>query len=114
VLQSFGRYEASAADNIGDWRRLLERRDEVERLARAANLHETIANLPRGYDTHPGQGFGTMTLSGGEWPRAAMARAFARQASLLIMDEPTAHLDARAEYELFTRSRSSRAGARRC
>jgi ATP-binding cassette, subfamily B, bacterial len=105
VLQSFGRYEASAAENIayGDWRRLLENRVEVERLARAANLHEAIARLPQGYDTHLGQAFGAVTLSGGEWQRIAMARAFGRQASLLILDEPTAHLDARAEYELFAR-----------
>jgi ATP-binding cassette, subfamily B, bacterial len=105
VLQSFGRYEASVAENIayGDWRRLLENRVEVERLARSANLHETIARLPQGYDTHLGQAFGAVTLSGGEWQRIAMARAFGRQASLLILDEPTAHLDARAEYELFAR-----------
>jgi ATP-binding cassette subfamily B protein len=105
VLQSFGRYEASAADNIayGDWRRLLENREAIERLARATNLHETITRLPRGYDTHLGREFGSASLSVGEWQRIAMARAFARQASLLILDEPTAHLDARAEYELFTR-----------
>jgi ATP-binding cassette, subfamily B, bacterial len=112
VLQSFGRYEATAAENIayGDWRRLLEEREEVERLARAVNLHQTIQGLPRQYDTHLGRGFGNVTLSGGEWQRIAMARAFARHASLLILDEPTANLDARTEYELFTKFKQLSSG----
>ena len=112
VLQSFGRYEATAAENIayGDWRRLLEDREEVERLARMVNLHQTIQGLPRQYDTHLGRGFGNVTLSGGEWQRIAMARAFARDASLLILDEPTANLDARSEYELFTRFKQLSSG----
>jgi ATP-binding cassette subfamily B protein len=112
VLQSFGRYEATAAENIalGDWRRLLEEREEIERLARAVNLHETIRGLPKQYDTHLGRGFGTFTLSGGEWQRIAMARAFARDTSLLILDEPTANLDARTEYELFTRFKQLSSG----
>jgi ATP-binding cassette subfamily B protein len=112
VLQSFGRYEATAAENIayGDWRRLLEEREEVERLARAVNLHQTIQGLPRQYDTHLGRGFGNVTLSGGEWQRIAMARAFARHASLLILDEPTANLDARTEFELFTRFKQLSSG----
>lgn len=112
VLQSFGRYEATAAENIayGDWRRLLEDREEVERLARAVNLHQTIQGLPRHYDTHLGRGFGNVTLSGGEWQRIAMARAFARPASLLILDEPTANLDARTEFELFTRFKQLSSG----
>jgi ATP-binding cassette, subfamily B, bacterial len=112
VLQSFGRYEATAAENIayGDWRRLLEEREEVERLGRALNLHQTILGLPRQYDTHLGRGFGNVTLSGGEWQRIAMARAFARHASLLILDEPTANLDARTEYEVFTRFKQLSSG----
>jgi ATP-binding cassette subfamily B protein len=105
ILQSFGQYEATAAENIayGDWRRLLERREEVERLARAVSIHDSIQALEKQYDTHLGRGFGGTTFSGGQWQRLAMARAFARDASLLILDEPTANLDARAEYELFTR-----------
>jgi ATP-binding cassette subfamily B protein len=112
VLQSFGRYEATAAENIayGDWRRLLEDRQEVERLARAVNLHQTIQGLPGHYDTHLGRGFGNVTLSGGEWQRIAIARAFARPASLLILDEPTANLDARTEFELFTKFKQLSSG----
>jgi ATP-binding cassette subfamily B protein len=107
VLQGFGRYEATAADNIayGDWRRMLENREKVEQIARLAGVHGLIEAMPQGYDTMLGRMFGTHDLSGGQWQRIAVARAFARQATLLILDEPTSNLDARAEYELFCRFR---------
>jgi len=107
VFQSFGRYEASAAENIayGDWRRLLHNRERVVEIARLAGVHDMISALPDGYDTLLGRSFGQTDLSGGEWQKMAVARAFARDASLLILDEPTSNLDARAEYELFSRFR---------
>jgi len=105
VFQSFGRYEASVADNIayGDWQRLLHDRGKVEDIARRAGVHDTIVAMPRGYDTMLGRTFGEYDLSGGQWQKIAMARAFAREAALLILDEPTSNLDARAEYDLFCR-----------
>jgi ATP-binding cassette subfamily B protein len=107
VFQGFGRYEASAAENIayGDWQRMLRDRAAVERVARDAGVHEMIAAMPQGYDTMLGRLFGEHDLSGGQWQKLAVARAFARDASLLILDEPTSNLDARAEYELFCRFR---------
>ncbi|HVN83591.1 MAG TPA: ABC transporter ATP-binding protein [Candidatus Binatia bacterium] len=107
VFQDFGRYEASAADNIayGDWRRLLADRDEVHRIAQLAGVHDLIESMPRGYDTVLGRTFGDHDPSGGQWQAIAIARAFARTASLLILDEPTSELDARAEYKLFLRFR---------
>jgi ATP-binding cassette subfamily B protein len=105
VFQSFGRYAASAADNIayGDWRRLLGDRERVVEIARLAGVHDMVSMLPEGYDTMLGRTFGLTDLSGGEWQKIAVARAFARNAALLILDEPTSNLDARAEYELFSR-----------
>ncbi len=105
VFQQFGRYEASAGDNIayGDWRRLLDNRAEVERIARLAGIDDTLKDLPGGYDTLVGRRFGDYDLSGGKWQRMAIARALARPAALLILDEPTSSLDARAEFELFSR-----------
>jgi ATP-binding cassette, subfamily B, bacterial len=105
VLQTSGRYEATAAENIayGDWRRLLDDREEIERLARSVDIHTLIQALEGGYDAHLGRRFGNVNLSGGEWQRIAVARAFAREASLLVLDEPTSSLDARTEYALFTK-----------
>jgi ATP-binding cassette subfamily B protein len=63
-----------------------------------------IDRLPNGYDQMVGRRFeGGVDLSGGEWQKFALARAYMRDAQLLILDEPTATLDARAEYEVFQR-----------
>ena len=107
IFQNFSRYEATAADNIayGDWEHILGDRPRVEEIARAAGVHEMITTMPDGYDTLLGRSFGAYDLAGGQWQKLAVARAFARPARLLILDEPTAAHDARAEYELFVRAR---------
>lgn len=105
VLQDFGRYEASAADNIayGDWPRLIGDRHKIEEMARLAGVDRMIQAMPKGYDTALGRQFGDHELSNGLWQRLAIARAFARDAAVLILDEPAASLSAQAEYELFCR-----------
>lgn len=108
VFQNFTRYEAAAGDNIayGDWRSLLTDRERVEQIARLAGVDDLIQALPKGYDTRIGPRFGERDLSAGQWQQIAVARAFARPASILILDEPSASLDVRAEYELFKRFQS--------
>ncbi len=106
IFQSFSRYEATAADNIayGDWEHILGDRARVEEVARAAGVHDMVEAMPEGYDTLLGRTFGTYDLAVGQWQKLAVARAFARPVRLLILDEPTAAHDARAEYELFVRA----------
>jgi ATP-binding cassette subfamily B protein len=108
VFQNFGRYEASAGDNIayGNWERWLDDPQGVAGVARTAGVEALIAGLPRGYDTHLGRLFGDTDLSAGQWQKLAVARAFARDAALLILDEPTSNLDARAEHALFEQFRA--------
>lgn len=107
VFQNFGRYEASAADNIayGNWDTLLGNQAEIERIARQVDVHDLIEQMPDGYETQLGRMFGEHTLSGGQWQKIAIARAFARNAALLILDEPTSNLDARAEHQIFANFR---------
>ena len=103
VFQSFIRYEATAHENIayGDWKRLLHDRKETDQIANEAGVSQLIQKMPHGQDTLLGKRFGQYDLSGGQWQHLAIARALAREAKLLILDEPTSNLDAEAEHNLF-------------
>ena len=105
IFQDFMRYNFTAADNIAVGR--IEARDDRARIIESAErslADEVIRKLPEQYDQLLGKRFRTgIDLSGGEWQKVAIARAYMRDAQLLILDEPTAALDARAEYEVFER-----------
>jgi ATP-binding cassette subfamily B protein len=105
VFQDFIRYALSAGDNIALGRH--ERHKETTAIVRAAErsgADQDIGTLPEGYQTLLGPAFINGTdLSQGQWQRIALARTFFRDAPLVILDEPTAALDAKAEHELFAR-----------
>ena len=112
IFQDFVRYSLSAADNIAVGR--IAARDDRSRIEAAASrslADGVIDRLPTGYDQMLGKRFrGGVDLSGGEWQKVAIARAYMRDAQVLILDEPTAALDARAEYEVFQRFKELSAG----
>ncbi len=112
IFQDFVRYDLSAADNIAVGRIEAQHdRPRIEAAAQRGMADEVIRRLPRGYDQMVGRRFrGGLELSGGEWQKVAIARAYMRDAALLILDEPTAALDARAEFEVFQRFRALSAG----
>ncbi|MFO7551955.1 MAG: ABC transporter ATP-binding protein [Haliea sp.] len=101
--QNFGRYEASVAENIayGNWERLAEDPGAIAQLAAATGVDHIAAALPDGLDTRLGREFAEHDLSGGQWQLLAIARTLARDAAVLILDEPTSHIDARAEHAFY-------------
>ena len=104
IFQDFVRFHFSAADNIGvGWLPSMHDSDAVRRAANDGGIARTLEALPDGYAQILGRWFGGEELSTGQWQRLALARAFMRPAPLLILDEPTAALDAEAEAEIFSR-----------
>jgi ATP-binding cassette subfamily B protein len=112
MFQDYVTYQATAAENIGlgELGRI-EDRDAVEEAARKGGADALLGRLPEGWDTPLGKWFdGGVELSGGEWQKIALGRAFMRDARILVLDEPTSALDAQAEFELFARLRRLAAG----
>jgi ATP-binding cassette subfamily B protein len=105
IFQDFMKYEMTARENIGVGR--IQYLNDTGRIVMAAEeslADGVIERLPRRYEQMLGRRFeGGVDLSGGEWQKIALARAYLREAQVLILDEPTAALDARAEYEVFER-----------
>lgn len=105
IFQDFVRYHLTAQENIGFGQ--LEYVEDAEQVANAAQkggAAGVIDKLPSGYTTMLGKTFeGGIDLSGGEWQKIALSRAFMRQSQILILDEPTAALDALAEFDVYTR-----------
>lgn len=111
LFQDFGHYQFSAGENIGMGRPArMHDVTGIRRAAERAGADEFISLLPDGYASLLGPSFGGTDLSEGQWQRLALGRAFFRDAPLVILDEPTASLDARAEAELFRRMRELLAG----
>jgi len=112
IFQDFMRYEMTARENVAVGR--VEEINNLELLqtaARKSRADHTIERLPQGYDQMLGRRFDQgVDLSGGEWQKVALARAYLRDAQLLILDEPTAALDARSEFEVFRRFSELTAG----
>jgi ATP-binding cassette subfamily B protein len=105
IFQDYLRYQMTVSDNISVGNIKEKQNKQLIESAAKQSLADVLAErLPKKYDQMLGKRFSEgQELSGGEWQKIALARAYMRDAELLILDEPTASLDARAEYEVFQR-----------
>ena len=112
IFQDFMRYEMTARENIAVGKiDEIENKPLLEQAAHKSLADEVVAKLGGGYEQMLGRRFeGGVDLSGGEWQKIALARAYLRNAQLLVLDEPTAALDARSEYQVFQRFAELTAG----
>ena len=112
IFQDYLRYQLSVRENIAFGRATIDPEETlVARAASRAGADRFISRLPAGYETGLGKEFlGGHDLSGGQWQRIAIARAFYRDADFLVLDEPTASLDARSENEVFDHVRTLATG----
>ncbi|MEO5679854.1 MAG: ATP-binding cassette domain-containing protein, partial [Acidimicrobiales bacterium] len=112
IFQDFVHYELSARENVGLGDS--DRADDlagIREAARLAGADDFLAGLPTGYQTRLSRAYeGGAEMSIGQWQRIALARAFFRDAPLLVLDEPTAALDAEAEHQLFDSIRALQRG----
>ena len=110
VFQDFGRYNTTFIENVayGNWAKYAKESEtdlaaKLQSSIARVGLEKDLAKMPNGLQTILGRTFGEYEPSGGVWQKIALARAFAKEAPILIMDEPSSAIDARAEFELFGR-----------
>ncbi|HLV99933.1 MAG TPA: ABC transporter ATP-binding protein [Ktedonobacterales bacterium] len=106
IFQDFSRYDLSVQENIGLGNvERVEDRSSIQKAAIKAGIHERIEQLPQSYQSLLSRWLTEKQIgvdfSGGEWQKLALARMFLRDAEMLVLDEPTAALDAQAEYDLY-------------
>jgi ATP-binding cassette subfamily B protein len=105
IFQDFFKYEFTLKENIAVGN--IDEIDNQERIIKAAQLSladEVVEEMPDGYDQQLGRRFVRgQELSGGQWQKVALARAYMKDANVLVLDEPTSALDAKAEYDVFER-----------
>jgi ATP-binding cassette, subfamily B, bacterial len=112
IFQDFVHYNATAKENIGFGQiKALEDQVRIDAAAERGGASEVVDSLPLKYETMLGHWFERGNdLSGGQWQKMALGRAFMRDAEVLVLDEPTSALDAEREYEIFQRFRELTAG----